>query len=200
MSRPTPSKAMAQVTLSTIMPPRIDGENRQSCELETCQPSRITASNSGRNQGWERPTEARAWHIQASAPVLKPPPAAPDRLARTRPIRKQSPAGPRRAAKGTGGASPPSTTTADVPGATPRARVPPVEGPRRRDRRSRAEGLGNTRGIMKTTLFPQAASTVRPRIRWEHEDFIIVIVFVAAEKYEISRSLVAPHGEGYHNH
>ena len=52
---------------------------------------------------------------------------------------------------------------------------------------------------MKTTVFPQAASSARPRIRREHEDFIIVIVFVAAEKYEIDRCLVAPGADGYDN-
>ena len=53
---------------------------------------------------------------------------------------------------------------------------------------------------MKATVFPQAGSNVWSHFPVGHEDFIIVIVFVAAEKYEIDRSLVPPQSEGYHNH
>jgi hypothetical protein len=53
---------------------------------------------------------------------------------------------------------------------------------------------------MDTTVFPQSCVSQLSRAgAGEARFFNIVIVFVAAEKYEIPRRLVALDAEGYHN-
>ena len=187
-----PTSMTAQTRLSTTIPARIAGENRQSWELRPASPAGSRPVRAGRTRMRQAGRRQRL-RIQASAPVRSAP-DAPDRQQEDGRFVARSPAGPRRGATETAGASATQYEVGRCSWSQSSGTGCRRRGSRRRLGRSRAEALGSTRGIMRRHHL-SSSHVSRRSVRRGTGDFIIVIVFVAAEKYEIGRCLVAPHGK-----
>ena len=157
-------------------------------------------SKSGRSQWSESPSDDRAWRIQVSAPVRKAPGALPLEPEDPRFVRHHKRGNQEKRRKR-------APRRCPVRG-RPASQDPVVDLLRPSLARTPLTLRGLTlqqvpswlpcRGIRSRT-------TGRPRTFFgrgddgERRPFIIVIVFVAAEKYEISRCLVAVGVDGYDN-